>query len=87
MKVYYLLRPTEKELQREEAAFEELASQYRETLQLIQQKKEGRYCMGFPVAVLEQHAEQQRLEAFHKIPTHYQVELYELLAQNHITVC
>jgi hypothetical protein len=37
------------------------------------------------MAVLEHQAQQQRLEAYHKIPTTFLAELNQLLTQNHIT--
>ena len=80
-----LPKPTEAQIQEEITAFEWISRQYHETLHMIALKKQGYYPM-IPMGTLQHHAEQQRHEAYHKIPTLWLVELQELLNQKQISI-
>ncbi len=85
LKVYHLQRPTEEQVQAETRHFDDLIACYRETLKIISAKKQGHYPM-LDIDALHGYAEEQRLEAFHKIPTVFLLELNETLQQKHITL-
>lgn len=85
LKIYQLPKPTEAQIQQEIQNFEWLNRQYHETLNMIHLKKLGYFPM-LDLDALQAHAEQQRLEAYHKIPTLWLIELQELLNQKNITV-
>lgn len=82
---HHLPKPTEAEIKAEIETFEWISRQYHETLNMITLKKQGYFPM-IPLATLKHHAEQQRMEAYHKIPTLWLVELKEMLNQKHITL-
>lgn len=85
MPKHQLPKPTEAQIKAEIQDFEWISRQYHEILKMIAMKKQGNYPM-IPLATMQHHAELLRLEAYHKIPTLWLVELQEMLNQKHITL-